>query len=98
MSRSDPDPSKIVLPGNLGIRIRGSETKRNTYGSTTLLTVCRGKLCEHLSEREDWSPEAVVELEFVNKSAAPKPESSLNHDDWVSACRFAISPLFIRGT
>jgi hypothetical protein len=55
--------------------------------------MCRGKLCEHLSEREDWSPEEVVELEFVNKSAAPKPESSLNHDDWVSACRFAISPL-----
>jgi hypothetical protein len=53
--------------------------------------MCRGKLCEHLSEREDWSPEAVVDLEFVNKSAAPKPESSLNHDDWVSACRFPIN-------
>jgi hypothetical protein len=38
----------------------------------------------------------VVDLEFVNKSAAPKPESSLNHDDWVSACRFAISPLSLK--
>jgi hypothetical protein len=60
--------------------------------------MCRGKLCENLSEREDWSPEAVVDLEFVNKSAAPKPEFSLNHDDWVSACRFAIQFSFVNGS
>jgi hypothetical protein len=50
--------------------------------------MCRGKLSEHLSEREEeWSPELVVDLEFLPKSRAPKPEASLNHDDWVSACR-----------
>ena len=37
----------------------------------------------------------MVELEFVPKSRAPRPEASLNHDDWVSACRSAAATLIL---
>eukprot|EP00088_Acartia_fossae_P009879 TRINITY_DN14856_c0_g1_i1.p1 TRINITY_DN14856_c0_g1~~TRINITY_DN14856_c0_g1_i1.p1 ORF type:complete len:424 (+),score=78.62 TRINITY_DN14856_c0_g1_i1:35-1306(+) len=47
----------------------------------------RGKLSEHLSDREDISTESVIVLEYVEKCEAPKPENTANHDDWVSACR-----------
>jgi len=47
----------------------------------------RGKLSEHLSDREDISTESTIVLEYVEKCEAPKPENTANHDDWVSACR-----------
>jgi len=47
----------------------------------------RGKLSEHLADRNDISTENVLVLEYAEKCEAPKPENTANHDDWVSACR-----------
>lgn len=43
----------------------------------------RVTLEKHL-QQADISTETVVELEYVERHPAPKPEDSLNHDDWVS--------------
>ena len=32
-----------------------------------------------------FSQESVIELEYIERQAAPEPEDSLQHDDWVSA-------------
>lgn len=49
--------------------------------------IVRGKLSEHLADRDDISTESIIGLEYVEKCEAPKPENAANHDDWVSACR-----------
>jgi len=47
----------------------------------------RDRLCVHLAGRSDVTAETVIELEYVEKNKPPQPEASVNHDDWVSACR-----------
>lgn len=43
---------------------------------------------KHL-QQADISTETVVEVEYVERHPAPKPEDSLNHDDWVSCVHAA---------
>lgn len=31
--------------------------------------------------------ETVYEIEYIERQAAPRPESALSHDDWVSCVR-----------
>lgn len=49
----------------------------------------RGKLGEHLEGIKEVTAETVVELEYVEKYQPPAPQASVNHDDWVSACKVA---------
>ncbi|KAI8777872.1 ribosome biogenesis protein WDR12 homolog [Biomphalaria glabrata] len=46
----------------------------------------RTSLETHLEEK-NVSSEAVIEIEYVERQAAPRPETSLAHDDWVSCVR-----------
>ncbi|KAK7493213.1 hypothetical protein BaRGS_00015550 [Batillaria attramentaria] len=43
----------------------------------------------NILEEKDISFETVVELEYVERQPAPRPENSLVHDDWVSALQAA---------
>ena len=47
----------------------------------------RGKLGEQVALRPEITPESVITVEFIEKSEPPKPQVSVNHDDWVSAVR-----------
>ncbi|BFY97523.1 hypothetical protein BsWGS_00563 [Bradybaena similaris] len=46
----------------------------------------RSSLEAHLEDK-NVSAETVVEIEYVERQAAPRPEISLAHDDWVSCVR-----------
>ncbi|CAL1535834.1 unnamed protein product [Lymnaea stagnalis] len=43
----------------------------------------RTSLAVHLDDK-NISPETVIEIEYVERQTAPRPETSLVHDDWVS--------------
>jgi len=58
--------------------------------------IVRGKLSEHLADRDEFSAESTIVLEYVEKCQAPKPENAANHDDWVSSCR-SYSDLILTG-
>ena len=46
--------------------------------------ILRVPLHDHLSNN-DIPIEGIVTIEYVEKSPAPSPKDSLNHDDWVSS-------------
>ncbi|KAK7109252.1 ribosome biogenesis protein WDR12-like [Littorina saxatilis] len=45
-------------------------------------------LKKHLEDK-DLTSEVVLDIEYVERQAAPRPEESLEHDDWVSAVQGA---------
>lgn len=47
----------------------------------------RGGLHEQVSVRTEITAETVITLEYIEKNQPPEPQTSVNHDDWVSAVR-----------
>lgn len=48
--------------------------------------ILRVPLHEHLQERS-LSTEAVVEIEYLERTPAPEPQDSILHDDWVASVK-----------
>lgn len=48
----------------------------------------RVPLQEHLQERT-LSTEAVVEIEYLERTPAPEPQDSILHEDWVATIKVA---------
>ncbi|KAH9524518.1 hypothetical protein Btru_027074 [Bulinus truncatus] len=64
------------------------ETENNNAGFDFLINgeFLRTSLDVYLEEK-NFSSETVIEIEYVERQAAPRPETSLAHDDWVSCVR-----------
>lgn len=48
----------------------------------------RAPLHEHLQER-NISSEAILEIEYIERTPAPDPQNSILHDDWVASIKTA---------
>ena len=44
----------------------------------------RTSLAEFVQDREDISGENVIDILYLEQKAAPEPQDSVNHDDWVA--------------
>ena len=44
----------------------------------------RTTLAEFVQDREDISGENVIDILYLEQKAAPEPQDSVNHDDWVA--------------
>jgi len=83
-----------ILPADLDTLVHGllSEAAGDPTSVVEFEWLCcgelvRGPLGDHLKGKSDITAETVILVEYVEKSKPPQPEASVNHDDWVSACR-----------
>ena len=91
-----------ILPADLDTLVHGllSEAAGDPTSVVEFEWLCcgelvRGPLGDHLKGKSDITAETVILVEYVEKSKPPQPEASVNHDDWVSACRVSGKKIFI---
>lgn len=64
----------------------GESDKTDVFDFLIEGELLRSSLDVYLDDKEI-SSESVLEIEYIERQAAPRPETSLSHDDWVSCVR-----------